>query len=115
MRSEGKCQLGIIGAPKWGGGGAIGLQPLPQSEIKEKNTQILQTRRYQIRTDVGKYLFVDRSMIDKLIEVGRCYGMEMNVEKTKVVRISRQPSPVTIMIGKNNWTMWNVLIIWVAC
>jgi len=24
--------------------------------------------------------------------------MEMNVEKTKVMRISRQPSPVTIMI-----------------
>jgi len=36
-------------------------------------------------------------MIDKLIEIGSCYGMEMNVEKTKVMRISRQPSPVTIM------------------
>ena len=23
-------------------------------------------------------------MIDKLIEIGRCYGMKMNVEKTKV-------------------------------
>jgi hypothetical protein len=33
---------------------------------------------------------------DKLIEIGRCYGMEMNVEKTKVMRISRQPTPVTI-------------------
>jgi len=29
-----------------------------------------------------------------------CYGMEMNVEKTKVMRISRQPSPVTIMIDQ---------------
>ena len=37
-------------------------------------------------------------MIDKLIEIGRCYGMEMNVEKTKVMRISRQPFPVEIMI-----------------
>ena len=26
--------------------------------------------------------------------------MEMNVEKTKVMRISRQPSPVTIMIDQ---------------
>jgi len=26
-----------------------------------------------------------QDMIDKLIEVGRCYGMEMNVEKTKVM------------------------------
>ena len=39
-------------------------------------------------------------MIDKLIEIGRCYGMETNVEKTKVMRISRQPSPVKIMIDQ---------------
>ena len=39
-------------------------------------------------------------MIDKLIEIGRCYGMEMNVENTKLMRISRQPSPVTIMIDQ---------------
>jgi hypothetical protein len=24
-----------------------------------------------------------QDMIDKLIEIGRCYGMEINVEKTK--------------------------------
>ena len=41
--------------------------------------------------------------------------MEMNVEKTKVMRISTQPSAVTIMIDKNFWRMWNVLNIWVAC
>ena len=41
-----------------------------------------------------------QDMIDKLIEIGRCYGMEMNVEKTKVMRISRQPSPVTIMLDQ---------------
>jgi argonaute-like protein implicated in RNA metabolism and viral defense len=34
----------------------------------------------------GKVL---QDIIDKLIEIGRCYGMEMNVEKTKVMRISR--------------------------
>jgi hypothetical protein len=28
-----------------------------------------------------------QDMIDKLIEIGRCYGMEMNVEKIKVMRI----------------------------
>ena len=39
-------------------------------------------------------------MIDKLTEIGRCYGMEMNVEKTKIMRISRQPSPVTIMLDQ---------------
>jgi len=33
-----------------------------------------------------------------IYETGRYYGMEMNVEKTKVMRISRQPSPVTITV-----------------
>jgi hypothetical protein len=37
-----------------------------------------------------------QDMIDKLIESGRCYGMEMNVEKTKVMSISRQPLPVNL-------------------
>ena len=40
-----------------------------------------------------------QDMIDKLTEIGRCYGMEMNVEK-KVMRISRQPSTVNIMINQ---------------
>jgi len=30
----------------------------------------------------------------------RCYGMETNVEKTKVMRISRQPFSVKIMIDQ---------------
>jgi hypothetical protein len=37
-------------------------------------------------------------MIHKPTEIGRCYGMEMNVEKTKVMRISRQILPVKILI-----------------
>ena len=55
-----------------------------------------------------------RDMIDKLIEIGRCYGMEINVEKTKVMRISRQPFPVKIIIDQKNCRMWNLLNIWVA-
>jgi hypothetical protein len=35
-------------------------------------------------------------MIDRLIEIGRRYGMEMNVEKTNVMRISRPKSPIKI-------------------
>jgi hypothetical protein len=34
-------------------------------------------------------------MIDKLIEVGRGYGMEINVEETRTMRILRQPTPTT--------------------
>jgi hypothetical protein len=39
-------------------------------------------------------------MIDRLAEAGRCCGMEINVEKSKVMRISRQPSLVQIMINE---------------
>jgi len=41
-----------------------------------------------------------QNMIDKLTEIGRCYGMDMNVDKIKVMRISRQPFPVKIMIDQ---------------
>jgi hypothetical protein len=41
-------------------------------------------------------------IINKLIEIGRCYGMEMNVEKTKVMRISRKPIAIKIMIGQKH-------------
>jgi hypothetical protein len=59
--------------------------------------QIINTVKYAddlvLLTNDEKVL---QDMIDKLIEIGRCYVMEMNVEKTKVMRISRQPSPVKI-------------------
>jgi hypothetical protein len=41
-----------------------------------------------------------QDMIDKLIKNGGCYGMEMNVEKTKVMRILRKPFSVKIMIDQ---------------
>jgi hypothetical protein len=40
-------------------------------------------------------------MIDRIIEIGRYYGMKMNVEKTKVMRISRQQSPLHSMTDPN--------------
>jgi len=49
---------------------------------------------------LAKEVKVLQDMIDKLIEIGRCYGMGMNVEKTKVTGISRQPFPVRIMIDQ---------------
>ena len=62
----------------------------------------LQNRRENIHTVkyadelvlLAKEKNVLRDMIDKLIEIGRCYGMKMNVEKTKVMRISRTASVV---------------------
>jgi len=42
---------------------------------------------------MAKEEMVLQGMIDKLTEIGSCYGMEMNVEKTKVMRISKTPIP----------------------
>jgi len=41
-------------------------------------------------------------MIDRPIEIGKCNGMEMNMTKSKVMRISRQPFPVQIMIDQTH-------------
>ena len=63
--------------------------------------QIIQTVKYaDDLVLMAKEETVLQSMTDKLIETGRYYGMEMNVEKTKVMRISRQSSPVTITIDQ---------------
>ena len=63
--------------------------------------QIIQIVKY---TDalvlLAKEEKVLQDMLDKLNEIGRCYGMEINVEKTKVMRISRQPFPVKITIDR---------------
>jgi hypothetical protein len=61
--------------------------------------QIINTVKYaDYLVLVAKEEMVLQDMIEKLTEIGRCYGMEMNVEKPKVMRISKQPFPVTFMI-----------------
>jgi hypothetical protein len=49
---------------------------------------------------LAKEEMVLQDMTDKVTDIGRVYGMEMNVEKTKVVRISRQPLTVKLMIDQ---------------
>ena len=39
-----------------------------------------------------------QGMIDKLIETGRFYGIEVNAENTKAMRISGQPPTIQIMV-----------------
>jgi len=39
---------------------------------------------------LAKEQMVPQDMNDKLNETGRCYGMEMNAGKKKIMRISRQ-------------------------
>ena len=43
---------------------------------------------------LAKKEIMQQGTADRLTEIGICYGMEMNVEKTKVMRISKQPSLV---------------------
>ena len=63
--------------------------------------QIIQTVKYADDLVLqAKEETVLQGMIDNLFEIGGCYGLEMNVEKTKVMRISRQPFPVKIMIDQ---------------
>jgi hypothetical protein len=63
--------------------------------------QIIHTAKYADELVLlAKEEKVLQDMIDKLIEIGRCYGIEINVEKTKVMRISRQPSQVKITIDQ---------------
>jgi len=39
-------------------------------------------------------------MIDRLTAISKCYGIEMDFEETKIMRISRQLSPTQTMINK---------------
>jgi hypothetical protein len=45
---------------------------------------------------MAKEQTVLQNMTDRLTEIGGCYGMEMNMERARVIRISRQPSPTQI-------------------
>jgi hypothetical protein len=56
---------------------------------------------------LAKQETVLQGMIERLTETGR-YGMETNVEKYKVMRISRQPFPILNMIDQSSPRMWNI-------
>jgi hypothetical protein len=46
-----------------------------------------------------------QDMIDRLMETGSCYEMEINVEKSRVVRISRHPYPVVRQWSRAAWEL----------
>jgi hypothetical protein len=56
-----------------------------------------------------------QGMIDGVTEIRIWYGTEMNVIKTKVMRISRQPSTIQIMMDhKHQENAWCISTIWLA-
>jgi hypothetical protein len=51
---------------------------------------------------LAKEEMVLQGTVDRLVEIRRFCGLEMIVEKTKVMRISRQPSAIQIMVDQND-------------
>jgi hypothetical protein len=49
---------------------------------------------------LAKEEFVLQGVIDRLNGIGKCHGMEVEDWKSKVMRISRQQSPVQIRIDR---------------
>ena len=57
--------------------------------------QVIRTVKYaDDLVPLAKKEMVLQGGIGRLTEIGRCSGMEMNVEKPKVIRILRQPIPL---------------------
>jgi len=56
--------------------------------------QVIHTVKYADNTVL---LDEEEAVQGRLTETGRCSGMEMNVEKTKVMRISRQASSMHVI------------------
>jgi len=63
--------------------------------------QVIYTVQY---TDDTELMATEEAVLQGVIKIqtenGRCYEMEMNEEKTKVMRISRQTPHVHILIGR---------------
>jgi hypothetical protein len=72
----------------------------------EVGGQVIRTEKYaDDLVLLAKEEMVLQGLIDRLIKTGRCYGIEMNMERTKVIRISRQPSRIQIMIDQKQRRM----------
>jgi len=70
------------------------VQRLPYQGSSRWTWRLQHGRENYSNSELCRYLVlmakeetVQQGMIDKLIEIGSCYGMEMNVEKTKVMII----------------------------
>ena len=67
----------------------------PKNRRTSKCRTVKQADKLLLLTKEGT---VPKGMFDRLIEIGTSYGMGANVRKSKVKRISQEPSPVEIMI-----------------
>ena len=40
-----------------------------------------------------------QAMMDRMVETGKSYGMDINIDKSKVMRISKRDKPLRIVVG----------------
>jgi hypothetical protein len=64
---------------------------------------------------LAKEVAMLQGMIERLTETGRYYGMEMNMEKIKAMRISRHPSQIQILIDHMQPENVEYFNFWVTC
>jgi hypothetical protein len=57
---------------------------------------------------------MNQGVIDGLIETERRCGMKLIVEKPVGMRISRQPSPIEILIDKKTTGECSISTVWIA-
>ena len=62
---------------------------------------------------VDLVLLAKKETVDRVVKF-RCCGMEMNVEKMKVRRISLQPPTVQIIVDQKKWRMWTISATWIS-
>jgi hypothetical protein len=60
----------------------------------EKNSFVIKGIKRELTDELVLLAKELRSVIGRLIGIGRCCGMQINVGKTKVMRISRRPPPM---------------------
>ena len=77
-------------------------EALERSEDFKIGGQVIHTVKYagDLVLLANKEETVLQGIVDRLIEIGRCCGMEMNVEISKVMRISREPFSAEIMVDQ---------------
>ena len=72
--------------------------------------QVIRTLKYANKLALlAKEVVVLHGMFDRKLEIGRHYRMEINVQQTRLMRISRQPSPAQIMIGQTQLQKLRIL------
>ena len=91
------------------------MKEAPEGFGDFKIGQVIRTVKYaHYHVLPAKEVTVLQGMTDGLNEIVRCHGIETNVEKTKVMRISKKPCPVQILTDQKQLETVEYLTVWVV-